>query len=165
MSRVKSAALFSAELELRISGLSGAAFSSCFICGSLCRASRAPGGIRAPLIPFRSFRALTMLANGTSCNYHKRVVISVVLGHAIFPRAACSGLPRASARLHCVTSIEAPNRTLAEEIERPLDTLAALVPDRVQAEVAPADLEVMAGIRTHARGCGRRLITRAIERD
>jgi len=43
-------------------------------------------------------------------------------------------------------SIEAPNRTLAEEIERPLNCLAALVPDSGQAEVAAADLEVITGI-------------------
>jgi hypothetical protein len=45
-------------------------------------------------------------------------------------------------------SIELPNRTLAEEIERPLNGLAALVPDsgRLPAEVAAADLAVIAGI-------------------
>jgi len=43
-------------------------------------------------------------------------------------------------------SIEAPNRTLAEEIERPLKGLAALVPDSGHAEVAAADLVVIAGI-------------------
>src|SRR6516162_2247661 len=43
-------------------------------------------------------------------------------------------------------SIEAPNRTLAEEIERPLNCLAALVPDSGQAGVAAADLEVITGI-------------------
>jgi hypothetical protein len=43
-------------------------------------------------------------------------------------------------------SIEAPNRTLAEEIERPLNGLAALGPDSGQAEVAAADLEVITGI-------------------
>ena len=43
-------------------------------------------------------------------------------------------------------SIEAPNRTLAEEIERPLNGLAALAPDSGPAEVAAADLEVITGI-------------------
>jgi hypothetical protein len=43
-------------------------------------------------------------------------------------------------------SIEAPNRTLAEEIERPLNGLAALVPDGGLAEVAGADFEVITGI-------------------
>ena len=43
-------------------------------------------------------------------------------------------------------SIEAPNRTLAEQIERPLNGLAALVPDSGPAEVAAADLEVVTGI-------------------
>lgn len=43
-------------------------------------------------------------------------------------------------------SIEAPNRTLAEQIERPLNGLAALVPDSGPAEVAAANLEVITGI-------------------
>jgi hypothetical protein len=43
-------------------------------------------------------------------------------------------------------SIEAPNRTLAEEIERPLNGLAALVPDSGKANVAAAELEVTSGI-------------------
>ena len=43
-------------------------------------------------------------------------------------------------------SIEAPNRTLAEQIERPLHGLAALVPDSELTEVAGANLEVIAGI-------------------
>jgi hypothetical protein len=43
-------------------------------------------------------------------------------------------------------SIEAPNRTLAEQIELPLNGLAALVPDSGPAEVAAADLEVITGI-------------------
>ena len=43
-------------------------------------------------------------------------------------------------------AIEAPNRTLAEQIERPLNGLAALVPDSGPAEVAAADLEVITGI-------------------
>jgi hypothetical protein len=43
-------------------------------------------------------------------------------------------------------SIEAPNRTLAEEFERPLHGLAALVPDGEPAQVAAAELEVTTGI-------------------
>jgi len=43
-------------------------------------------------------------------------------------------------------SIEAPNRTLAEEIARPLNGLAALLPKSGLAEVAGADLEVITGI-------------------
>jgi hypothetical protein len=46
-------------------------------------------------------------------------------------------------------SIERPARTLAEEVERPLDGLAALVPGigRHPAKVAAADIEVIAGIK------------------
>jgi hypothetical protein len=43
-------------------------------------------------------------------------------------------------------SIEAPNRTLAEEIERPLNGLAALAPDSGKANVTAAELEVTTGI-------------------
>lgn len=43
-------------------------------------------------------------------------------------------------------SIEAPNRTLAEEFERPLNGLAMLVPDSGPDKVAAAGLEVTTGI-------------------
>ena len=72
-------------------------------------------------------------------------------------------------------SIELPNRTLAEEIERPLNGLAALAPDsgRLPAEVAAADLAVIAGIEdmldvaADLRGDGRVLLAddERIEQD